>query len=74
MVAVSVLMVMATRESLRFSCIFSVFGFRDKPMEQMLHETRMYAMRFVVLGALLLLFCSVYSLAFYAFATAGNIG
>ncbi len=67
-VPVSALMALAARESLRFSCKFSVYGFRDEPSEQMMHALRMYCVRFAVLFVLLLVTALLYSVAFYAFA------
>lgn len=71
-VPVSMLMVVAARESLRFSGRFTAFGFQDDPADQMMHQSRLYCVRFVVLMILLFLLAMLYSLAFYAFRTAGS--
>lgn len=71
-VAVSVLLVIAARESLRFSGLFTAYGFRDDPADQMYHQFRMYCARFTVLLIFLLLVAVLYSLAFYTITTAGK--
>lgn len=65
-VPVSVLMVIAARESMRFSNLFTAYGFRDDPVDHMYHQFHMYCARFVVLLVFLLLTAVLYSLAFYA--------
>lgn len=72
-VPVSVLMVIATRESLRFSGLFTAYGFRDDPADQMYHRFRMYCARFTVLLVFLLVIAALYSLAFYGISTAGQM-
>ena len=62
----SALLVLAARESLRFSGYFTAYGFRNEPEEQMYHQLRMYCARFVVLAVFLLLFGFAYGTAFYA--------
>ena len=65
-VPMSALLVLAARESLRFSGYFTAYGFRNEPEEQMYHQLRMYCARFVVLAVFLLLFGFAYGTAFYA--------
>ena len=63
-VPMSALLVLAARESLRFSGYFTAYGFRNEPEEQMYHQLRMYCARFVVLAVFLLLFGFAYGTAF----------
>ncbi len=56
----SIWMVLAARESLRFSLYFTRYGFQDAPEEQMRYHLRMYLIRFLVL----LLFLCVFSLLY----------
>ncbi len=72
-VPASLLLVVAARESMRFSGRLSTFVFQDDPAEQMLHQLRLYCIRFAVLAILILLLAMVYGLAFYAFQTAGAV-
>ncbi len=65
-VPLSALLVVAARESLRFSQKFAAYVFRNDPAEQMEHQFRMYCARFVVLLLFLLLLSALYGVAFYA--------
>ncbi len=65
-VPLSVLMVVGTRESIRFSRLFSVYSFRDEWADNMTHRFRMYCVRFLVLVGFLLLLALLYSVGFYA--------
>lgn len=56
----SIWMVLAARESLRFSLYFTRYGFQDALEEQMRYHLRMYLIRFLVL----LLFLCVFSLLY----------
>lgn len=68
-VPLSVLMVLSAREALRFSGLFTAFGFRDDPADNMHHHFQLYCARFVVLLIFLPLLSVVYSLAFYMATT-----
>lgn len=68
-VPLSALLVMAARESLRFSSLFTAYGFRDDPTDNMYHQFRLYCTRFAVLTIFLLLLALLYSLGFYGLTT-----
>ncbi len=72
-VPMSVLMVVGARESVRFSRLFLVYGFRDEPEENMYHRFRMYCVRFLVLAVFLVIAALLYSFLFYA-ACLSDIG
>lgn len=71
-VPASLFMAIAARESLRFAGRFTAYGFRDDPADQMIHQSRMYCIRFIVLAAFVFLLALLYSLVFYAFRMASG--
>ena len=71
-VPLSMLLVIASRESLRFSGRFTAYGFRDGPTENMYHQFRLYCTRFAVLLLILTLLSLLYSLGFSGLAAASS--
>ncbi len=72
-VPLSVLIVIAARESLRFSGLFTRFGFQDDPADSMSHQFRLYCTRFAVLTVFLILLALLYSLGFYGLTAASTV-
>ncbi len=71
-VPLSVLIVVAAREALRFAGMFTSYGFRDNPTDNMYHQFRMYCTRYAVLAVFLMLLGLLYSLGFYGLTAAGD--